>query len=136
MGIQTQNSSNTQNSTNKFLCHVCISESTPYSCLNVKELLTQSRCKIWSLSHCNWTQTHNPLVHKRTLNHLAMSIHSQSIYDMIRTYSQMHCTDKYSQHSSIILASLAKLSGCGLESSCNRTKKQLDHFFLIIPQKY
>ena len=28
--------------------------------------------------------------------------------DMIKTYSQMHGTDKYSQHSSIILASLAK----------------------------
>ena len=24
------------------------------------------------------------------------------VRDMIRTYSQMHCTDKYSQHSSII----------------------------------
>ena len=47
------------------------SESTLYSCLNVKELLAQNRCKIWSLSDCNWTWTHNHLVPKRTLNHLA-----------------------------------------------------------------
>ena len=34
-------------------------------------LLTQSRREIWSLSDCNWTQTQNHLVRKRTLNHLA-----------------------------------------------------------------
>ena len=47
------------------------SESTLYSCLNVKEVLAQSRREIWSLSDCNWAWTHNRLVHKRTLNHLA-----------------------------------------------------------------
>ena len=26
----------------------------------------------------------------------------KQVCDMIRTYSQMHCTDKYSQHNSII----------------------------------
>ena len=46
------------------------SESTRYSCLNVKELLTRNRCNIWSLSDCNWTGTHNHLVRKRTLTHL------------------------------------------------------------------
>ena len=46
------------------------SESTPYSCLNVKEVLAWSRREIWSLSDCNWTRTHNHLVHKQTLNHL------------------------------------------------------------------
>ena len=45
------------------------SESTHYSCLNVKELLAQSRRENWSLIDCNWTRTHNHLVHKRTLNH-------------------------------------------------------------------
>ena len=43
-------------------CHVTDafkSKSTLYCCLNVKELLAQSRCKIWSLSHCNWTRTQN-----------------------------------------------------------------------------
>ena len=56
------------------LCHVTYafqSESTLYSFLNVKELLARSRHEIWSLSDCNWTRTHNHLVHKQTLNHLA-----------------------------------------------------------------
>ena len=48
-----------------------LSESTLYSCLNVTEFLVQSRREIWSLSDYNWTRTHNHLVHKRTLNHLA-----------------------------------------------------------------
>ena len=54
-------------------CHVTYafqSESTLYSCLNVKELLAQNRREMWSLSECNWTRTHNHLVRKRTLNHL------------------------------------------------------------------
>ena len=45
------------------------SESTRYSCLNVKELLARSRREIWSLIDCNWTRTHNYLVHKPTLDH-------------------------------------------------------------------
>ena len=55
-------------------CHVTYafqSKSTLYSCLNVKELLVRSRRKIWSLGDSNWTRTHNHLVHKKTLNHLA-----------------------------------------------------------------
>ena len=55
-------------------CHVTYafqSESTLYSCLNVKELLARNRRDIWRLSDCNWTRTHNHLVRKRTLNHLA-----------------------------------------------------------------
>ena len=43
-------------------CHVTDAfkcKSTLYCCLNVKELLAQSRCKIWSLSDCNWTWTQN-----------------------------------------------------------------------------
>ena len=47
------------------------SESTLYSCLNVKELFARSRPEIWSLSDCSWTRTDNHLIHKRTLNHLA-----------------------------------------------------------------
>ena len=43
------------------------SESTLYSCLNVKELLAQCRRKICILSEWNWTRTHNHLVHKRTV---------------------------------------------------------------------
>ena len=44
------------------------SESTLYSCLNVKELLARNRKDIWSLSDCNETRIHNQLVRKRTLN--------------------------------------------------------------------
>ena len=53
--------------------NVIMSRMNPHSivCLNVKELLAQSRRQIWSLSDCNWTRTHNHLVHKQTLNHLA-----------------------------------------------------------------
>ena len=53
------------------------SESTLYSCLNVKELLAWSRCEIWNLSNCNCTRTQNHLVHKWTLNHLDkwLSVH-------------------------------------------------------------
>ena len=47
------------------------SESTRCVCLNVKELLAQSRCDIWSLSDRNGIITHNHLVRKQTLNHLA-----------------------------------------------------------------
>ena len=46
-------------------------ESTLYSFRNVEELLARSRREIWSLSECSWTRTHNHLVHKRTLEHLA-----------------------------------------------------------------
>ena len=55
-------------------CHVTYafeSESTLYSCLNVKELLARSRREIWRWSDCNWTRTQNHLVLKRTLNSLA-----------------------------------------------------------------
>ena len=47
------------------------------------------------------------------------------VRDMIIIYRQMHCTDKYSQHSSTIWpvwlnhrVFFYKLSGCGFESRC------------------
>ena len=43
----------------------------PVVCLNVKELLTWSRCHIWSLSDSNVIWTHNHLVCNQTPNHLA-----------------------------------------------------------------
>ena len=46
------------------------SESTHYSCLNVKELLGRTRREMWSLSDCNWCRNQNHLVRKRTLNYL------------------------------------------------------------------
>ena len=47
------------------------SESTLHSCLNIKELFPRNRRDIWSLSDCIGTRTHDRLVLKRTLNHLA-----------------------------------------------------------------
>ena len=105
-------------------CHVTHafqSESTLYSYLNVKELYARSTHEIWSLSDCSWTRTHNHLVHKWTLNHLAElarwlscdvttylygAFHSMFSSCHVRisewNHTQRHHTDKYSQHSSII----------------------------------
>ena len=47
------------------------SESTLYSCLNVKELLAWNWRDIWSLSDSSGNRTQNQLVSKRTVNHLA-----------------------------------------------------------------
>ena len=44
--------------------HTFQSESTLYSCLNVKELLSSNRCKISCLNDCNCTRTKNHLVPK------------------------------------------------------------------------
>ena len=92
------------------------------------------------LNGSNGTRTHNHLVRERTLNHLAKLVKWLScvvstsecrftlkcLRDMIRTYSQMHHTSKYSQHGSIIWRVwlngwlfVYKLSGCGFESRCN-----------------
>ena len=47
------------------------SESTLYSCLNVKKLLAWNWRDIWSLSDSSGNRTQNQLVSKRTVNHLA-----------------------------------------------------------------
>ena len=47
------------------------SDTTVYSCLNVKDTLAWSRPKIWNLSDCNWTLAQNHLVRKQTFNYLA-----------------------------------------------------------------
>ena len=47
------------------------SESTLYSCLNVKQLLARNRRDIWILSDSNEIRTHNHLNCKRALNSLA-----------------------------------------------------------------
>ena len=55
-------------------CHVMYTfqgESTFYSCLNVKEFFSRSKCEIWRWSDCNCTPTQNHLVLKWTLNYLA-----------------------------------------------------------------
>ena len=46
------------------------SESTLYSCLNVRELFARIRREISSLNDCNRTLTHNHLVCTQKVNHL------------------------------------------------------------------
>ena len=75
MGLKFQNPSFNW----MYSCHVTYafqSESTLYSCLNVKEL-PWSRCKVWSLSDYNWTWTRNHLVHKRTLRELSKTFYAK-----------------------------------------------------------
>ena len=77
------------------------SESTLYSCLNVKEILTRNRRDIWSLSDCSGTQTHKHLVCKRKLTHLA-----KLAWPNGRVF-------------------VYEISGCGFNSRCS----QLQRFF-------
>ena len=58
------------------------------------------------------------------------------VRDMIRRYSQMHCTDKYSEHSSIIWSVwrngwvlVYELSGSGFESSCSHINCKICKIF-------
>ena len=108
-------------------CHVSYAfqrESTLYSCLNVKELLAPSKREIWSLSDRIWTRTHNHFLDIWATIECGFTL--KRVRDMTRTYSQMHRTDKYSQHSSIIWpiwlngwVFVYELSGCGFESRCS-----------------
>ena len=57
--------------------------------------------------NCNWTATSEfvPASSKEFLDiqaTIGCGFALKQVRDMIRTYSQMHRTDKYSQHSSII----------------------------------
>ena len=67
------------------------SESTLYSCLNVKEPLAQNRHEIWSLSDCNGTQTHNHLVCKRTRR-------AKWILNLFLKHSSCTCQEKLPRH--------------------------------------
>ena len=53
-------------------------------CMNVEELLAWSRRNIWSLSDSNVIRTHNHLVRKRRLNHLAKL--AKSLSCVVSTY--------------------------------------------------
>ena len=53
------------------ITHAFQSESTLHMGLNIKKLLTRNRHDVWNLSDCSRTRTHNHLVCRWTLNHLA-----------------------------------------------------------------
>ena len=59
--------------------------------LNVKELLARSRHHIWSLSDSNGIRTHNHLVRKRTLNHLAKLVKWLSCVVSTYLYGAFDC---------------------------------------------
>ena len=67
------------------------SESTLYSCLNVKELLARSSRHIWRLSNCNGTRPRNHLLRKRTLSHVAKLAKSLSCVVSTYLYGAFHC---------------------------------------------
>ena len=122
------------------------SESTLYSYLNITKFLARSWREIWSLRDCNWNSRTKWLwvwVQLRSLKlQILRLLRARSsltfrptiecgftlkyVHDMIRTSSQMHRTDKKSQHNSIIWPPCLngcvfayELSGCGFESSCS-----------------
>ena len=61
------------------------------ACLNVKELLARGRRHIWSLSDCNGILTHNHLVCKQTLKHLAKLTKWLSCVVSTYLYSTFDC---------------------------------------------
>ena len=67
------------------------SYSTLYICLNVKEFFARNKHDIWSLSNCNETRTHNHLVCKRTLNHLAKLTEWLSLTVSTNLYCAFEC---------------------------------------------
>ena len=110
-------------------CHVTYafqSESTLSSCLNVKELFAQSRRKIWSLSYCSWTRTHNHLVHKRTLKHLAKLAKWLSCAENTYLYGAF---DYMFSSCHVCVSDTAT----GFESSCSHLKNCLFLSFTFCP---
>ena len=61
-------------------------------CLNVKELLSQSLDHIWSFSDSNGIRTHNHVVCKWTLNHLARLAKWLSCVVSTYLYGAFDCT--------------------------------------------
>ena len=72
--------------------HVCQSESTLYSCLNVKQLIAKSRRDICRRTYCNWIQTQNHVVLKGTINHLVKLARWLSCFLSNYIYSVFDCT--------------------------------------------
>ena len=71
--------------------HTFQNEFTLYNCLNFKKLLARNRRDIWSSSDSNRIQTHNHLIHKRTLNHLSKM--DKWLSCVVSTY--LHCAFDY-----------------------------------------
>ena len=106
-----------------FMCY-CVQQSQIWHKHIMNASFLDFQPMILILKDCNWTRTQNHLVRKWTLNHLAkLAKRSSCVWS---TYSQMHRTDKHSEHSSIISpvwrngwVFVYELSGSGFESSCS-----------------
>ena len=104
------------------------SESTLYNCLNIEELVTWSRSKIWSLSDCNWTQTQNHLVFKRRYSTIWPNWPNDwAVLWVLICTVQLTASSYHVKDSSIIWSVwtngwvfVYKLSGSGFESSCSQ----------------
>ena len=66
------------------------SESTLYSCLNVKELLARNRHEIWNLSDCNGIRTHRGWIHSETRTWRDKNIQSNAPYRQVLTTQLNH----------------------------------------------
>ena len=70
-----------------------------YTWKNIKSIYSNNKSKtsaptwndVFDLSECNWTRTHNHLVHKRTLNqaNIQCGFTTKRVGDMTRTYSHV-----------------------------------------------
>ena len=108
------------------------SESTLYSCRNVKELLARSRRQIWSLSDCNWTRTQNHLVCKQTLNHLNVHLRTKWFWVRVQLQplSSMAVFMVFLQNSSLLVWSVSsvlsiKIIGQSSKKQCAHEKRNL-----------
>ena len=80
--------------------HTCFRMNPHSSCLNVKELLDQNRCDIWSLSDCKGTQW------------LTLDLG-------ITGAQSTRLTTRLNHLASLTWVFLYKVSGCGFESCCS-----------------
>ena len=110
-----------------------LSESSLYICLNVKKLLARNRRDIWSLSDINGIRTHNHLVCKPTLKHLAdwavLWLLICTVHLTVCCYHVMHAFQKKSSiynclNIKEILA--PNMRNIWSLSDCNRTRTQND----------
>ena len=94
---------------------LCVCWRTKWLCVRIPllSLKLQIWCLLWARSSVTFRQT------------IECGFTLKLIRDMIITHSQMHCTDKYSQHSSIIWpvwlnvwVFVYELSSCGFGSCC------------------
>ena len=77
-----------------------------------------------------WTSDFVPALSKELLDihaTIECGFTLKHVHYMTRTYNQMHDTDKYSQHSSIIWlvwlnGCVYELNGCSFECSCSHLK--------------